>query len=94
VAWVLAYVFSAAGGRARDSQGRSRALSGPTQTWLKFGPRMNRAGHIGLIESHWWGAAQWSAIQSDQLRHAPRLTGGDALGKLHSVNKEAAVAAV
>jgi hypothetical protein len=59
--WLMRSLPLAGGpGVATGGRGRTRALFGPTQTWPKFRPEMDRAGHAGPITSHRWSSPQRS----------------------------------
>jgi hypothetical protein len=60
----LAKAYSTAGRRVRVAKGgreRTCALSGPTQTRYKFGPRMGQTGRVGPDTAHRWSALQRSS---------------------------------
>jgi hypothetical protein len=60
----LAKAYSTAGGRVRVAKGgreRTCALSGPTQTRSKFGPRMGQTERVGPDTAHRWSALQRSS---------------------------------
>jgi hypothetical protein len=66
----LANYFRFASERARGDLGRTRALSGPMQTWRKFGVGMGRTGHVGPNASHRWKGAGDAPVESDQFERA------------------------